>query len=37
MRKSGMKYTTPINIEGDFAKKPSVQVRAKIAKALMFQ
>jgi len=34
VRKSGVKHTTPTKIEGDFVKKPSVQVIAKIAKAL---
>ncbi len=34
VRKSGVKHTTLTKIEGDFVKKPSVQVIAKIAKAL---
>ena len=34
VRKSGVKHTTLTKIEGDFVKKPSVQVKAKIAKAL---
>jgi transcriptional regulator with XRE-family HTH domain len=33
-RKSGVKHTTFAKIEGDFVKKPSVQVMSKIAKAL---
>ncbi len=34
MRKSGVKHTTLTKNEGDFVQKPSVQVIAKIAKAL---
>jgi len=34
VRKSGVKHTTLTKIEGDFVKKPSVQVIVKIAKAL---
>jgi transcriptional regulator with XRE-family HTH domain len=34
VRKSGVEHTTFTKIEGDFVKKPSVQVIAKIAKAL---
>ena len=34
VRKSGVKRTTFTKIEGDFVQKPSVQVIAKIAKAL---
>jgi transcriptional regulator with XRE-family HTH domain len=34
VRKSGVKYTTLTKIEADFVQKPSVQVIAKIAKAL---
>ena len=34
VRKSGVKHTTRTKIEGDFVQKPSVQVIAKIAKAL---
>ena len=34
VRKSGVKHTTLTKIEGDFVQKPSVQVIAKIAKAL---
>lgn len=34
VRKSGVKHTTLTKIEGGFVKKPSVQVIAKIAKAL---
>lgn len=34
VRKSVVKHTTLTKIEGDFVKKPSVQVIAKIAKAL---
>ncbi len=34
VRKSGVKHTTLTKIESDFVKKPSVQVIAKIAKAL---
>ena len=34
VRKSGVKHTTLTKIEGDFVKKPSVQMIAKIAKAL---
>jgi len=34
VRKSCVKHTTLTKIEGDFVKKPSVQVVAKIAKAL---
>jgi len=34
VQKSGVKYTTLTKIEGDFVKKPSVQMIAKIAKAL---
>lgn len=33
-RKSGLKYSTLAKIEGDFVKKPGVQMVAKIAKAL---
>jgi transcriptional regulator with XRE-family HTH domain len=33
-RKSGVKHITLTKIEGDFVQKPSVQVIAKIAKAL---
>jgi DNA-binding XRE family transcriptional regulator len=34
VRKSGVKHTTLTKIGGDFVQKPSVQVIAKIAKAL---
>ena len=34
VRKFGVKHTTLTKIEGDFVKKPSVQMIAKIAKAL---
>lgn len=34
VRKSGVKHTTLTKIEGDFVQKPSVQVIAKIARAL---
>ena len=34
VRKSGVKHTTLTKIEGDFVQKPSVQIIAKIAKAL---
>jgi len=34
VRKSGVKHTALTKIEGDFVRKPSVQVIAKIAKAL---
>ena len=34
VRKSGVKHTTLTKIEGDFVKKPGVQMVAKIAKAL---
>ena len=34
VRKSGVKHTTLTKIEGDFVQKPSVQMIAKIAKAL---
>lgn len=34
VRNSGVKHTTLTKIEGDFVQKPSVQVIAKIAKAL---
>lgn len=34
VRKSDVKYTTLTKIEGDFVQKQSVQVVAKIAKAL---
>lgn len=34
VRKSGVKHTTLTKIEGNFVKKPSVQMIAKIAKAL---
>lgn len=34
VRKSGVKHTTLTKIEGDFVKKPSVQMIAKIAKEL---
>jgi DNA-binding XRE family transcriptional regulator len=34
VRKSAVKHTTLTKIEGDFVRKPSVQVIAKIAKAL---
>jgi transcriptional regulator with XRE-family HTH domain len=34
VRKSSVKHTTLTKIEGDFVQKPSVQVIAKIAKAL---
>ena len=37
VRKSGVKHTTLTKIEGDFVQKPSVQVIAKIAKALGVQ
>ena len=33
-RKAGLKYSTLAKIEGDFVKKPGVQMMAKIAKAL---
>ena len=33
-KKSGLKYSTLAKIEGDFVKKPGVQMVAKIAKAL---
>jgi len=33
-RKAGFKYSTLVKIEGDFVKKPGVQMMAKIAKAL---
>jgi len=33
-RKAGLKYSTLAKIEGDFVKKPGVQMVAKIAKAL---
>ncbi|WP_028845389.1 helix-turn-helix domain-containing protein [Thermodesulfovibrio thiophilus] len=32
--KAGLKYSTLAKIEGDFVKKPGVQLIAKIAKAL---
>ena len=34
VRKSELKYSTLAKIEGDFVKKPGVQMVAKIAKAL---
>ena len=34
VRKSGVKHTTITKIEGDFVQKTSVQIIAKIAKAL---
>ena len=34
VRRSGVKHTTLTKIEGDFVRKPSVQMIAKIAKAL---
>ncbi|MBI2620928.1 helix-turn-helix transcriptional regulator [candidate division WWE3 bacterium] len=34
VRKSGVKHTSLTKIEGDFVQKPSVQMVAKIAKAL---
>ena len=34
VRKSGVEHTTLTKIEGDFVKKPGVQMVAKIAKAL---
>ena len=37
VRKSGVKHTTLTKIEGDFVQKPSVQMIAKIAKALGVQ
>jgi len=33
-RKAGLKYSTLAKIEGDFVKKPGVQMIAKIAKVL---
>ena len=33
-RKAGLKYSTLAKIEGDFVKKPGVQMVAKIAKVL---
>lgn len=33
-RKAELKYSTLAKIEGDFVKKPGVQLMAKIAKAL---
>ena len=33
-RKAGLKYSTLAKIEGDFVKKPGVQMMAKIAKTL---
>ena len=33
-REAGLKYSTLAKIEGDFVKKPGVQMVAKIAKAL---
>ena len=33
-RKAELKYSTLAKIEGDFVQKPSVQIIAKIAKAL---
>ena len=33
-RKAELKYSTLAKIEGDFVKKPGVQMMAKIAKAL---
>ncbi|MBI4062616.1 helix-turn-helix transcriptional regulator [Candidatus Gottesmanbacteria bacterium] len=33
-RKAELKYSTLAKIEGDFVKKPGVQIIAKIAKAL---
>ena len=33
-RKTELKYSTLAKIEGDFVKKPGVQLMAKIAKAL---
>ena len=33
-RKAELKYSTLAKIEGDFVKKPGVQIVAKIAKAL---
>ena len=33
-RKAGLKYSTLAKIEGDFVKKPGVQMMAKIAKVL---